>query len=88
LGRAKLARRRWLGILGISAIRLKRREAFISIWRAYLQLHADKLVILDEVQHVPALFQALRSLIDQGRRKGLVAGRFLLLGSASGELLR
>ncbi len=55
---------------------------------AYLLAHEDKLVILDEVQHLPALFQALRSLIDQGRRKGLLAGRFLLLGSASGELLR
>lgn len=55
---------------------------------AYLLAHEDKLVILDEVQHLPALFQALRSLIDQGRRKGLFAGRFLLLGSASGELLR
>ena len=55
---------------------------------AYLLAHEDKLVILDEVQHMPALFQALRSLIDQGRRKGLLTGRFLLLGSASGELLR
>ena len=54
----------------------------------YLLAHENKLVILDEVQHMPALFQALRSLIDQGRRKGLQAGRFLLLGSASGELLR
>ncbi len=55
---------------------------------SYLQAHESQLVILDEVQHMPALFQALRSLIDQGRRKGLQAGRFLLLGSASGELLR
>ena len=55
---------------------------------AYLLAHENKLVILDEVQHMPALFQALRSLIDQGRRKGLLATRFLLLGSASGELLR
>ena len=55
---------------------------------AYLSQHEDKLVILDEVQKMPALFQPLRSLIDQGRRKGLAAGRFLLLGSASGELLR
>ena len=54
----------------------------------YLLAHENKLVILDEVQHMPALFQALRSLIDQGRRKGLGSGRFLLLGSASGELLR
>lgn len=55
---------------------------------AYLFQHEDKLVILDEVQRVPELFQPLRSLIDRGRRKGLVNGRFLLLGSASGDLLR
>lgn len=55
---------------------------------AYLVHHADKLVILDEVQQMPALFQVLRGLIDQGRRQGLGLGRFLLLGSATGELLR
>lgn len=55
---------------------------------AYLARHEDKLVILDEVQKMPALFETLRGLIDQGRRKGLQAGRFLLLGSASGDLLR
>ena len=55
---------------------------------AYLAQHADKLVILDEVQQMPALFQVLRGLIDQSRRQGLGVGRFLLLGSATGELLR
>ena len=64
---------------------------------AYLRLHQDRLVILDEVQQMPALFEALRGLIDQGRRSKRGAnsagigdgnGRFLLLGSASGELLR
>ncbi len=55
---------------------------------AYLLQHTDKLVVLDEVQQMPELFQVLRGLIDQGRRQGLSAGRFLLLGSASGELLR
>ena len=55
---------------------------------AYLSHHADKLVILDEVQQMPALFQVLRGLIDQGRRQGQGAARFLLLGSATGELLR
>ena len=54
----------------------------------YLSAHEDKLVILDEVQRVPGLFQPLRGLIDRGRRKGLRSGRFLLLGSASIELLR
>lgn len=54
----------------------------------YLSLHEDKLVILDEVQRMPGLFQNLRGLIDRGRRKGLRSGRFLLLGSASIDLLR
>ena len=55
---------------------------------AYLVQHEDKLVILDEVQRLPDLFQPLRGLIDRGRRKGHAQGRFLLLGSASGDLLR
>ena len=54
----------------------------------YLQAHEDKLVILDEIQNVPDLFQTLRGLIDRGRRKGRRTGRFLILGSASVELLR
>ena len=53
----------------------------------YLSAHEDKLVILDEVHRVPELFGLLRGLIDRGRRKGLRAGRFLLLGSASVDLL-
>ncbi len=54
----------------------------------YLVDHEDKLVILDEVHRIPELFQSLRSLIDRGRRKGNRAGRFLLLGSASMELMQ
>lgn len=54
----------------------------------YLTEHADKLVILDEVHRLPDLFQILRGLIDSGRRMGRRAGRFLLLGSASIDLLR
>lgn len=46
--------------------------------------HRERLVILDEVQFVPELFSRLRPEIDAHRR----AGRFLLLGSASGDLLR
>ncbi|GLV23503.1 ATPase [Sphingobium sp. TomMM35A] len=53
----------------------------------YLSAHEDKLVILDEVHRVPELFRLLRGLIDRGRRKGLRAGQFLLLGSASMNLL-
>lgn len=49
----------------------------------YLADHQDKLVILDEVQRAPSLFQSLRGLVDLGRRQGLRTGRFFLLGSAS-----
>lgn len=46
--------------------------------------HRDRLLVLDEVQFVPQLFTALRPEIDAHR----TPGRFLLLGSASGDLLR
>ena len=54
----------------------------------YLADHEDRLVILDEIHRVPDLFQSLRGPIDRGRRKGRRAGRFMLLGSASMDLLR
>lgn len=54
----------------------------------YLAEHEDKLVILDEVHRAPEIFQILRGLIDQGRRRGKKDGRFLLLGSASIDLLK
>ena len=54
----------------------------------FLSAYADRLVILDEIHRVPELFQELRGLIDQGRRQGQRTGRFLILGSASIELLR
>jgi predicted AAA+ superfamily ATPase len=55
---------------------------------AYLAQHEDKLVVLDEIQRAPQLFQSLRGLIDAGRRRGRGQGRFLVLGSASIDLLR
>jgi len=63
-------------------------RAKLSEPELYLSGHEDKLVILDEVHRLPDLFQALRGLIDKGRRKGLRSGRFLLLGSASIDLLK
>jgi predicted AAA+ superfamily ATPase len=54
----------------------------------YLAQHEDKLVILDEIQRTPQLFRSLRGLIDAGRRRGRGTGRFLVLGSASIDLLR
>jgi hypothetical protein len=54
----------------------------------YLADHQDKLVILDEVHVAPGLFPVLRGLIDRARRAGRTAGQYLLLGSASIDLLR
>ena len=54
----------------------------------FLNHYEDRLVILDEIHPVLELFQSLRWLIDQGRRKGLITGRFLMLGSASIDQLR
>ncbi len=54
----------------------------------YCGLHANKLVIIDEIQRYPDLFMPLRGIIDSGRREGRGNGRFLLLGSASNELLK
>jgi predicted AAA+ superfamily ATPase len=54
----------------------------------FLRDYENVLVILDEIHRVPELFQTLRGLIDRGRRKGLRTGRYLVLGSASIDLLR
>jgi predicted AAA+ superfamily ATPase len=54
----------------------------------YLSSQPGKLLILDEVQRQPELFGTLRGLIDADRRLGNTQGRFLLLGSASVELIR
>ena len=62
--------------------------ALLSEPRALLATYADRLVILDEVQRLPGLFQTLRGLIDQYRRAGRGVGCFLLLGSSSPDLLR
>lgn len=56
--------------------------------RLFLARNEDRLVILDEIHRVPELFQELRGLIDQGRRRGKRTRRFLILGSASMDLLR
>lgn len=50
----------------------------------FLRAHADRLVVLDEIQRVPDLFPTLRGLVDEDRRPG----RFLVLGSAGPDLLR
>jgi predicted AAA+ superfamily ATPase len=54
----------------------------------YLAGQDGKLVILDEIQRMPDLFPVLRGVIDRRRRAGEKAGQFLILGSASVDLLR
>jgi len=50
----------------------------------FLSQHSEKLVVLDEVQNKKELYPLLRALVDQTRE----SGQFLLLGSASPELIR
>ena len=56
--------------------------------RLFLEPREDRLVVLDEIHRAPEIFSELRGLIDRGRRRGRRHGRFLLLGSASIDLLR
>lgn len=63
-------------------------RAKLSDTELYLSTHQDQLVILDEIHRAPGIFQTLRGLIDQRRRKGMRAGQFLLLGPASIHLLK
>ena len=55
---------------------------------AYLSGHARQLLVLDEIHRMPDIFQVLRGQIDERRRIGKGAGKFLILGSASMELMR
>ena len=50
----------------------------------YLRQFSNTLVIIDEIQRMPSLFPLIRALVDQNR----VGGRFLILGSASPELIK
>lgn len=54
----------------------------------YLRGKLGQLAILDEIHRLPALLPVLRGLIDQARRQGLCNALYLLLGSASLDLLR
>ncbi len=61
--------------------KLRDPELFFNLHRSS---GTASLFCLDEIQRVPDLFPLLRSLADEERRNG----QFLLLGSASRELLR
>jgi predicted AAA+ superfamily ATPase len=55
---------------------------------AYLEAQQGRLVILDEIHRIPELFTVLRGIVDRRRRTGQRTGQFLVLGSASLDLLR
>lgn len=55
---------------------------------AYLRAQNGKLVVIDEIQRAPGLFEVLRGIIDDRRAAGERFGHFLLLGSAALELMR
>lgn len=50
----------------------------------FFSANQGRLICLDEIQFAPNLFNVLRSVVDKGK----VNGQFLILGSASPELLR
>jgi uncharacterized protein len=63
-------------------------RAKLSEAEHYFNMHEGRLIILDEIQRMPELFQVLRGVIDSRRRKGFRSGQFLILGSASLDLLQ
>jgi len=63
-------------------------RARLSDVDAFLNPLAGRLVVLDEVHRAPRLFEDLRGLIDRRRLAGHRTGQFLLLGSASLDLLK
>ncbi|MFT7722880.1 MAG: ATP-binding protein [Roseateles sp.] len=86
VGKSTLARAVAAGQPGAVVLDLERASdrAQLAEPELFFARHREHLVVLDEVQLMPGLFSALRPEIDAQRRPG----RFLLLGSASGELLR
>lgn len=54
----------------------------------FLRAQAGKLVVIDEIHRAPGLFEVLRGVIDDRRREGDRTGHFLLLGSATLDLMR
>jgi predicted AAA+ superfamily ATPase len=86
VGKTTLAHEIANGSPGTIFLDLERESDRAKLARAdlFFPRHRDRLVVIDEVQTLPDLFATLRPEIDDDRR----AGRFLLLGSASGALLR
>ena len=73
---------------GISSIYLDLQDRVdrnkLSEPELFFDRYRDQLICLDEIQRLPGFFSVLRSEIDKDRRPG----RFLILGSASRELIK
>jgi len=63
-------------------------RARLSDPEPWFDAQEGRLVILDEIHRVPELFAVLRGVVDRRRRRGARVGQFLVLGSASLDLLR
>ena len=50
----------------------------------FFSTQKDKIICLDEIQRMPNIFEIMRSFIDENERNG----QFLILGSASPDLLK
>ena len=50
----------------------------------FFDFYSDKIICIDEIQRMPELFPVLRYAIDKKRRNG----RFIILGSASPQLIK
>lgn len=91
VGKTTLARR-IVQELGAAAVyldlELPSHRAKLSDPELYFSSQEDRLVVLDEIQRVPGLFEVLRGVIDERRRQGRRQRQFLLLGSASIDLLQ
>ena len=55
---------------------------------AYFEIHKGKLIILDEIHRVQELFSVLRGVIDRRRKEGYRTVQFLILESASLDLIK
>ena len=91
VGKTTLAR--WLvEELGAGAVyldlELPSHRAKLSDPEHYFSSQEHRLVVLDEIQRMPGLFEVLRGVIDERRRQGRRHRQFLLLGSASIDLLQ
>ena len=91
VGKTTLARR-IVEELGAAAVyldlELPSHRAELSDPALYFSSQEHRLVVLDEIQRVPGLFEVLRGVIDERRRQGRRHRQFLLLGSASIDLLQ